>query len=43
MHSEKNGRLNFDLLTARSNLRPLHLYGENVEKSFSQWIMKTNS
>ena len=21
---------------------PIHLYGENVEKSFSQWIIKTN-
>ena len=35
-------RLNFDLFTARSNLRPIHLFRENVEKSFSTDIWKPN-
>ena len=29
-------------ITARSKLRPIYLYGVNVEKSFSQWIIKIN-
>ena len=36
-------RLTFDLFMARSNLVPMHLYGENIEKSFSQNVLKTNS
>ena len=36
-------RLTFDLFNARTNLDLLkHLYGENVEKSFSQNVLKTN-
>ena len=34
--------LTFDFFTTRSNLRPHTFYGENVEKSFSQYILKTN-
>ena len=31
-----------DLFTARSNLHPIHLFGENVEKLFSQNVLKSN-
>ena len=30
--------LTFYLFTVRSNLRPIDLYGENVEKSFSEKV-----
>ena len=29
--SNDDPRLTFDLLTARSNLLPMHLYGENID------------
>ena len=31
-----------DLFTARSNCDPLQLYGEKIEKSVSQNVLKTN-
>ena len=30
----------FSSFAARSNLHPIHLYGENVEKSVSQSVLK---
>ena len=34
--------ISFNLFTARLNLCLYNLYGENVEKSFSQNVLKTN-
>ena len=35
-------KLAFDLLLQGQICIPVHLYGENVEKSFSQNVLKTN-
>ena len=35
-------RLIFYLFKSRSNCAPIHLYRQNVEKSFSQNVLKTN-
>ena len=40
--SNEDPMLTFDLFTVRSNLRPMHLHRENVEKSFSQNVLQTN-
>ena len=46
--SNYDPRLAFDLFTKRSNLRPyeqyrpMHLYGESIENSVSQNVLKTN-
>ena len=40
--SNDGRRLNFDLLREGQICAPIHLYGKTVEKSFSQWIIKTN-
>ena len=42
VYSNKDRRLTFDLFTARSVCVPIHLYGKNVEKSFSHNILKSN-
>ena len=39
MCSNDDHILTFDLFTAMSNLRPIHLYGENAEKSYSQNVL----
>ena len=39
--SNDDPRLTFDLFTAGQICVPIHLYGENVEKSFSQNVLKT--
>ena len=40
--SNDDPRLTFDLFTPRSNLHPHAFVSENVEKSFSQNVFKTN-
>ena len=40
-YSNNDPRQTFDLLKARSDLHSHHLYGKNVEKSFSQNVLKT--
>ena len=41
--SNDDPRLTFDLFTGQGQICiSMHLYGENVEKSFSQKVLKTN-
>ena len=40
--SNVDPRLTFDVFMTRSNLRPHAMYGENVDKSFSSNVLKTN-
>ena len=39
--SNDDPRMTFDLSMTRSNGIPICLYGENVEKSFSETVLKT--